>query len=205
MIKSTVDPDCTGQFSALFLDYIHQKPEVSPFFNQYPTIGNFKKLMDGKKFKDSHRKVLLERLNFQYQGIKVSEVSGRQIQSLADSNTFTVTTGHQLNLFSGPLYFLYKIISTINLTTELKKKYPASNFVPVYWMATEDHDFEEINHFHFKGKKISWNKETSGPVGRLSTNGLDEVFEVFEKELGIGNNAEYLKIRKLYSFFIYIK
>ena len=88
-----------------------------------------------------------------------------------------------MNLFSGPLYFLYKIISTINLCKQLKSAYPKYNFVPIYWMATEDHDFEEINHFVFKGKRISWNKETSGPVGRLSTNGLEEVFEVFEKSL----------------------
>ena len=50
-----------------------------------------------------------------------------------------------MNLFTGPLYFLYKIISTINLCKELQKKYPENNFVPIYWMATEDHDFEEIN------------------------------------------------------------
>jgi uncharacterized protein YllA (UPF0747 family) len=74
----------------------------------------------------------------------------QNIEALNNSNTFTVTTGHQLNLFSGPLYFLYKIISTINLTTELKAKYPTYNFVPIYWMATEDHDFEEINYFNFK-------------------------------------------------------
>jgi uncharacterized protein YllA (UPF0747 family) len=83
----------------------------------------------------------------------------QNIETLALPNTFTVTTGHQLNLFSGPLYFLYKIISTINLTTELKVKYPDSNFVPIYWMATEDHDFEEINYFNFKGKKFRWNTE----------------------------------------------
>ncbi|HBS52449.1 MAG TPA: bacillithiol biosynthesis cysteine-adding enzyme BshC, partial [Flavobacterium sp.] len=108
-------------------------------------------------------------------------------------NTFTITTGHQLNLFSGPLYFLYKIISTINLASELKAKYPHSNFVPVYWMATEDHDFEEINYFNFNGKKFRWNKDSSGPVGRLSTEGLDAMFEVFALELGSSNNAQKIK------------
>jgi hypothetical protein len=51
-------------------------------------------------------------------------------------------------------------------------------------MATEDHDFEEINYFNFKGKKFRWNKESSGPVGRLSTEGLDEFFEIYKQELG---------------------
>ena len=75
---------------------------------------------------------------------------------------------------------------------ELKLKFPAQNFVPVFWMATEDHDFEEINYFNFKGKKISWNKESKGAVGRFDTKGLDEVYDSFSKEIGTGNNANYL-------------
>ncbi len=115
------------------------------------------------------------------------------IQLLKDANTFTITTGHQLNLFTGPLYFIYKIASTINLCKQLKNEFPDHNFVPIYWMATEDHDFEEINYFNFKGKKVKWNKESFGPVGRLSTEGLQEVFELFSDELGIGSNADYLR------------
>jgi bacillithiol biosynthesis cysteine-adding enzyme BshC len=91
------------------------------------------------------------------------------------------------------LYFLYKIISTIKLTEELKKKYPTYNFVPIYWMASEDHDFDEINYFNFKGKKFKWNKESSGPVGRLSTEGLRDFLSIFEKELGSGSNADTIK------------
>ena len=104
-----------------------------------------------------------------------------------------MVTGHQLNLFTGPLYFLYKIISTINLTEKLKKKYPGSNFVPVYWMATEDHDFDEINYFNFRGKKMQWNYEASGAVGRLPVEGLDAVLDTFSDEIGSASNAETLK------------
>ena len=75
-------------------------------------------------------------------------------------------TGHQLNLFTGPVFFLYKIITAIKLSAALKKAYPKYSFIPVYWMATEDHDFEEINHFNFKGKKIRWNREAGGGVGK---------------------------------------
>lgn len=180
MIKSTVDPDCTGQFSALFLDYINQKPEIFPFYNQFPKIGNFKKLIEGKKFKEAHRKVLVETLSRHYQGIKDSEIANQQIQSLADSNTYTVTTGHQLNLFTGPLYFIYKIVSTINLAERLNQAYPDNHFVPVYWMATEDHDFEEINYFKLDGKKYQWKTNQSGAVGDFE---LDESFKSFFKEV----------------------
>ena len=98
-----------------------------------------------------------------------------------------------MNLFTGPLYFLYKIVSTINLCKQLKKEFPEHNFVPIYWMATEDHDFEEINYFNYKEKVFRWNRESFGPVGRLSTEGLDKVFDLFSKEIGTSNNANFLK------------
>ncbi|MCH6232763.1 bacillithiol biosynthesis cysteine-adding enzyme BshC [Cognataquiflexum rubidum] len=180
MIKSTVDPDCTGQFSALFLDYIHQKPEIFPFYNQFPKIENFQKLIEGKKFKDAHRNVLVETLSHQYQGLKDNEIATQQIQSLADSNTFTVTTGHQLNLFTGPLYFIYKIVSTVNLADRLNQAYPDNHFVPVYWMASEDHDFDEINYFKLDGKKYQWKTAQTGAVGDFD---LDESFKAFFKEV----------------------
>ena len=104
-----------------------------------------------------------------------------------------VVTGHQLNLFTGPLYFLYKIISTINLTKTLKDKYCEFDFVPVYWMATEDHDFEEINYFNLFGKKVQWNRKDGGAVGMFDTEGLDKVFDVFSAEIGKGKNAERLQ------------
>jgi len=185
----------SGYFSKLMQDYLDQKTELKTLYNNFPTIENFEKQITEKaaNFDHSNRAVLVESLQKQYQNIEISDLTRQNISLLALENTFTITTGHQLNLFSGPLYFLYKIISTINLTKELKSKYPSYNFVPVYWMATEDHDFEEINYFNFKGKKIRWNAESTGPVGRLSTNGLEDLFEVYSKELGSSTNANSLK------------
>ncbi|MGB6268438.1 MAG: bacillithiol biosynthesis cysteine-adding enzyme BshC, partial [Olleya sp.] len=125
--------------------------------------------------------------------LETSQATLTNIQLLKNQTTFTVTTGHQLNLFTGPLYFLHKIVSTINLTKQLQNTYPKYNFVPIYWMATEDHDFEEINYFNFKGKKIQWNKQVSGIVGDIETEGLQDVFELWSKELGVGTNANHLK------------
>ena len=185
----------SGYFIPLMNDYLNQKPELQSFFNRFPTLENFEGQMEEKKanFNNQHRNVLVAALNLQYRKLETSSATQQNIEALAQSNTFTITTGHQLNLFTGPLYFLYKIISTINLTKELKSTYPNANFVPIYWMATEDHDFEEINYFNFKGKKIRWNAEVSGPVGRLSTKGIDAVFEVFEKEIGTSKNAQTIK------------
>ncbi|RKR11396.1 bacillithiol biosynthesis cysteine-adding enzyme BshC [Flavobacterium sp. 90] len=185
----------SGYFSKLIQDYLDQKSELKPLYNHFPTLENFEKQITEKQanFDHANRIPLVETLKKQYQSIEVSDSTKQNIELLALPNTFTITTGHQLNLFSGPLYFLYKIISTINLTKELKLKYPTNNFVPIYWMATEDHDFEEINYFNFKGKKFRWNKESTGPVGRLSTEGLEEFFEIYSKELGSSTNANILK------------
>ncbi|WP_269237110.1 bacillithiol biosynthesis cysteine-adding enzyme BshC [Flavobacterium flavigenum] len=185
----------SGYFSKLMQDYLDQKPELKPLYNHFPTLENFEKQIIEKQsnFDNANRVALVDTLKKQYQNIEISDSTKQNIELLTLENTFTITTGHQLNLFSGPLYFLYKIISTINLTKELKSKYPSNNFVPIYWMATEDHDFEEINYFNFKGKKFRWNKESTGPVGRLSTEGLAEFLEIYALELGSSTNANTLK------------
>ncbi|WP_264521806.1 bacillithiol biosynthesis cysteine-adding enzyme BshC [Flavobacterium sp. N1994] len=185
----------SGYFTKLIVDYLEEKPELKSLYNRFPKLENFKNQIDEKavNYVQESRKVLVEALKNQYQKFEISTNTIENISLLSDAKTFTVTTGHQLNLFTGPLYFLYKIVSTINLCKELKQKYPNYNFVPIYWMATEDHDFEEINYFQFKKTKIKWNTTSNGSVGRLSTVGLEEVLAVFGDLLGIGQNANYLK------------
>lgn len=185
----------SGYFTKLINDYLAEKPELKELYNRFPSLSNFKEQIEEKSinFPPENRQILVTELEKQYTNFEVSSLTQENIKSLLNSKTFTVTTGHQLNLFTGPLYFLYKIVSTINLCKLLKKEYPENNFVPVYWMATEDHDFEEINYFNFKNKKIQWKTESSGPVGRLSTDGLQDVLELFKVEVGVGENADYLK------------
>ncbi len=188
----------SGYFTKLIIDYLDEKPELNSLYNRFPKLENFKEQIEEKSFNlnnnnNSKREVLVSELEKQYANFEVSNATKNHIKLLNSSNTFTVTTGHQLNLFTGPLYFIYKIISTINLCKQLKKEYPNHDFVPIYWMATEDHDFEEINYFNFKNKKIQWKRESSGPVGRLSTEGLKEVLSQFSNEVGTSENANYLK------------
>lgn len=186
----------TGYFSKTMLDYIAQKEDIQQFYHRFPTLINFKGQIKEKEahFPKENRAVLVNAIQQQYKSIEISTSTQFNINSLADVRTFTITTGHQLNLFSGPLYFLYKIISTLNLCKELSQKYPTYNFVPIYWMASEDHDFEEIQYFNFKDQKISWNRGAGGSVGRLSTEGLDKVFQEFSSMLNLGKNAEELRL-----------
>lgn len=189
----------TNYFSRLITDYLDQKDELKQFYNRFPKLENFKDQIDekGTFFTTEKRNVLVKSLRKQYQNLELSAEVETNLQSLLQNNTFTVTTGHQLNLFTGPLYFLYKIVSAINLASALKKEYPQNNFVPVYWMATEDHDFEEINFFNLNGKKFKWNNTQpeagKDAVGNLKTEGLAEVFNLFSKEVGGSKTAEHLK------------
>lgn len=184
----------THYFSGLICDYVALEPGTERFYHRYPTLSNFELQLEEKStsFSLENRLALSNQLIKQYEGFKVSEETLKNIEALKDKNTFTVTTGHQLNLFTGPLYFLYKIISVINLSEELGRNYKTSKFVPVYWMATEDHDFDEINYFNFKGKKISWNKQGGGAVGEYSTEGLEEVLNTLKMEWGVGQHANKL-------------
>ncbi|QHI38827.1 Putative cysteine ligase BshC [Kordia antarctica] len=187
----------TGYFSPIMCDYLAEKSTLKPFYNRFPTLENFEAQIKEKQESNltdkSQREVLVKALLKQYHDFDNSVFTLGNIAKLTKENTFTITTGHQLNLFTGPLYFLYKIISTINLSSELKRQYPQYDFVPIYWMASEDHDFDEISYFNYKGKKVRWNREASGAVGELSTKGLDEVFEEFSKKLGTSDNAKYLQ------------
>lgn len=185
----------TGFFSSMMCDYLEESNQLKRFYQHFPNLEGFKKQLSIKEktFTTQSRQTLVTVLKEQYKNLEVSEATATNISSLLETNTFTVTTGHQLNLFTGPLYFLYKIVSAINLSEELSKEFPEHNFVPVYWMATEDHDFDEINYFNFRGSKVQWNSDQTGGVGRFSTEGLKDVFGVFSQHLGTSKNAEYLK------------
>ena len=184
----------TGYFSSLISDYLDENKKLKPFFNRFPEVEEFKAQIDEKSKTYSHtnRKILNQAIQQQYRGVTTSKATLSNISALTNEDTFTVVTGHQLNIFTGPLYFLFKIITTINLAKTLKKSYPKNSFVPVYWMATEDHDFDEINYFNLHSKKLQWNRKAGGAVGRLSTEGLEAVFDAFSKELGNTANAKDL-------------
>lgn len=194
MSLKTIPYPKTGYFSKLICDYLAEDSKLASFYHRFPHLENFKDQIDEKKksFSSSTRAALVEALEHQYQGIDTSKATQKNIEDLKSDNTFTITTGHQLNLFTGPLYFLYKIISVINLTEKLKEQYPAQNFVPIYWMATEDHDFEEIQYFNLFGKKINWERESAGAVGELSTKGLDILAKEIENKWGSSDIAKEL-------------
>jgi bacillithiol synthase len=137
-------------FSRLFIDYIDNFERVKDFF-----IGDFrdKNLWLSRLQAVTHRdidrstlaQVLLNQNRDYHCGIKTLA----NIDLLLNENTVAVVTGQQVGLFTGPLYTLYKILTTLKLTEQLSQQYPEYNFVPVFWIEGEDHDIEEVSSFSF--------------------------------------------------------
>src|SRR3989344_4404179 len=190
--KQHISFEDTKQFSKLFLDYINGESMLRKFYSYSPEIDSFKQAIDDKRKESTNRILLVDVLKKQYSKYSDNSTLSDNINLLLKKETFTVCTGHQLCLFTGPLYFIYKIISTINLAEALKKKYPENNFVPVYWMATEDNDFEEISSINLFGKKIKWNSDAKGAVGRLNPASLNVVIDELKQILGESANAKEL-------------
>jgi len=181
----------TQAFSSFFLDYIHGKEALKSFYSQFPHIENFKTQIESKSesFPQQNRNTLAEVLQEQYKGLTISALTQKNLESLKDQNTFTITTGHQLNIFTGPLYFVYKIVTVINACKQLKQQYPHHNFVPVYWMASEDHDYEEIKYFRAFGKKYVWETDQTGAVGRFNTKSIEKLFDQVPGDISVFKNA----------------
>jgi bacillithiol synthase len=179
----------------LLQEVMDQNPALDRFYTAPAILKNFDAQMALKtaEFSTEKREILAECLSVQYKNLNQGASVIANIEALRKKQTFTVTTGHQLNLMGGPLYFLYKIISVINLAKTLKKEHPKHTFIPVFWMASEDHDFDEINHFYFGKDQLEWQQPAQGAVGRYSTTHLSDVLDVFETHLGSNPHADSLK------------
>ncbi len=181
--------ETTGKFSPLFLDYLNQHQSLDQFYGRYPSLDSFKASIGEKQLSDESRQVLSNVLKSQYNGIMPDEAVMQNIESIKDRKTFTITTGHQLNIFSGPLYFIYKIVTVINTCKKLKEQYPDYTFVPVYWMASEDHDFEEISFFRLFNQKYTWESDQKGPVGRMNPDSLRDLINNLPEKVALFEEA----------------
>ncbi len=165
----------------LIKDFLTQK--IAGFESQFFNLDNIEKqfLLKERSFSHENRNVLYEVVQQQYSDVEQSAKQKSNLKNLELPHTFTVTTGHQLNLFTGPAFFVYKILQTIKLAELLKNEFPAKNFVPLFWLASEDHDFEEINHFKTEHHYYETKAKSGGAVGRIKVE--DDFFiSQFEEE-----------------------
>lgn len=186
MKRITVNRRETTYFSDLANQINDNQSALQKYIQAPFSLANFEQQMDLKKkhFSKSQRELLHSVISSQMSAYTKFEKVNQNIDLLKDENTFTITAGHQLNLFGGPLYVIYKIMDAVRLAEKLTEKYPAKKFVPIFWLATEDHDFEEINHLNLFNDTISWETEQKGPVGRFSLEGIEgfknEILNKFE-------------------------
>jgi bacillithiol biosynthesis cysteine-adding enzyme BshC len=157
----------TASFSNIVMDYLDRRKTLHSFYSHPPDLDGLKVSIVEKSRQKIDRQTLVNALNYQYKGLAIGGAVKNNISALADKNTFSICTAHQPNLFTGPLYFIYKIMHVIKLSVFLKEELPQYNFVPVYYMGSEDADFEELNHFTVQGKKYEWKTKQKGAVGRM--------------------------------------
>ncbi len=170
---SYLDLDHTPE---LIRDLLNSREKLKPFVNIFPVDDAFSAYLTERSFPADRRKVLLEVLKEQYADIR-SPQNEQSLAALEEDNGYTVVTGHQLNIFTGPAFFIYKLMHAVSLARHLNTAFPDIHCVPVYWMASEDHDFEEIRSLASFDEQLVWEREEAGAVGRYALTGLDQVLQ----------------------------
>src|SRR5688572_9531764 len=175
----------TNSFSKIALDYIDLAVALKPFYEHSPSIQGISKAIEKRKQFSTNRELLVGVLEEQY-GDHGNEAVKKNIRSLASADTFTVATAHQNNLFTGPLYFIYKIVHTIRLAQHLHEVLPTYHFVPVFYIGSEDADLAELNHIYLGGEKLEWKAAQAGEVGNMTIdNELVKIISGIEGQLSV--------------------
>lgn len=215
----------------LFLDYLYEFENVEKYFRyNFRDTNSFSSLF--QKISESERadkKSVVNAINQFYSAYKPSKKTKVNIELLGKDKTVAVVTGQQLGILGGPLYTFYKTITAIKLASSLKEKYDDYNFVPVFWLEGDDHDFEEVTELNLINQKNELQKFiyndnkpedfNRGNIGRLAFNeGIENfiqevkselretefsknVFELFEDSYKLGNTFKKAFSNLIFNLF----
>ena len=176
----------TGYFSRIVHDYVTAEEKLQPFISFNANLNGIKQAIETRKKFNTNRPLLVKTLLQQYEQLTVSDAVKNNIDALLDENTFTICTAHQPNIFTGHLYFVYKILHAIKLADHLSGIFPDNKFVPVYYMGSEDADLDELGHVYINGQKHEWLTGQTGAVGRMKVDDhLIQLINRFGGELKI--------------------
>ncbi len=175
----------TGYFSRIITDYLDQADALRPFYAHPPNAEGLRQALKTRQSSPSNRAALVGALKEQYTAVNPASPVQTNIDLLLKENTFTVCTAHQPAVFTGHLYFIYKILHTIKLANWLAAQYPEQRFVPVFYMGSEDADLDELGTIRLGGDILTWETKQTGAVGRMKTKGLDKLLYRIEGELSV--------------------
>ncbi len=175
----------TGYFSKIIVNYLNQDAQLKPFYNFEPSLQNIQQAIVGREI-FPFRKNLTQILKDQYASLPVTDLVNLNISRLSEDNSFTITTAHQPNIFIGPLYVVYKILHVIRFANELSVLMPQYNFVPVFFMGSEDADLDELGTIQIDDKPYKWVTEQTGAVGRMRVDKkFIQLVNEIQKQLGV--------------------
>ncbi|MFZ1784416.1 MAG: bacillithiol biosynthesis cysteine-adding enzyme BshC [Ferruginibacter sp.] len=178
--------EATGSFSKIVLDYLRGDEKLRSFYAHGETVAGIKAAIEQRKNYPTNRKLLIDILQEHYPGNNPTAEQQLNIKQLGNANCFTITTAHQPNIFTGHLYFIYKILHVIKLCKKLKAELPENDFVPVFYMGSEDADLEELGHVYINGSKHEWKTNQTGAVGRMKVDkALVGLLDAIEGEIAV--------------------
>jgi bacillithiol biosynthesis cysteine-adding enzyme BshC len=193
-VSDAVSFDRLHGFSELFVTYCQAYSQVSDYY-----AGDFRSLSQRSRIAAKRaeapraRDRLADVLIDQNQRWQLDDLTRRNIESLREPESIAVVTGQQVGLFTGPLYTVYKTITALQLARQLEEQ-TGRAVVPIFWMAGEDHDYEEISGIHvIQRNELATVRYTEhemsdglprGPVGRLTIGEqIEPVFQKLEENL----------------------
>ena len=182
----------TQRFSPLVLDYLAGKEELEELRHFAPTREGLHAAAAARSFDATARLTLVTALRQQYAGMALPSAVRDNLEALGKAQALTITTGHQLCLFGGPLYVPFKILNVVRLARQLTAEL-GRPVLPVFWMATEDHDRAEIDHTWLGGTRVHWPGHAAGPVGRMPLHDIDAVLAEAGALLGHGDHAPAMR------------
>lgn len=194
MRKTLIPFPNVPQLSKTDVAYAAEDVRLRPFYAHTPGLQAFPEVIAAKKQQTLHRTAVVEVLQEQYAALESKAPVSDNIAALNDDAVFTVVTAHQPAILLGPLYFLYKAISTIRLATAVQA-HTGHRIVPVFVLGSEDHDLEELNHIRLFGKEIVWELPQTGAVGSMDTASLTSFLQEVRTVMGAGANAQALFAR----------
>src|SRR5450755_4098948 len=155
----------TGYFSRVVTDYLEGNESLKAFYEHPVSLDGIEAAMHSRESFPTDRSLLVKRLEEQYSRLPVFDPVVKNLSRLSNQNTFTITTAHQPAIFTGNLYFIYKILHVINIAETLSARHTDRHFVPVFYMGCEDADLDELGHIFLDEEKITWDTDQTGAVG----------------------------------------